>query len=140
LDRPKLGRLVFSDPDALAALNAIVHPLIAARSAELTAQVPAEGVVVYDVPLLVENGRQGDFDAVIVVQAPLEARLARLARRGLSEQEARERMAHQADDEKRRAVASVVLDNGGSIDRLRAQVDAAWSALVGGAAGEVDVL
>jgi dephospho-CoA kinase len=140
LDRPKLGRLVFSDPSALAALNAIVHPLVAARTGELMAEVPAGGVVVYDVPLLVENELQDDYDAVIVVEAPLDVRLARLARRGLSGQEALERMAHQADDEKRRAVASVVLDNSGSIERLRQQVDAAWSVLAGGDARSAGAL
>lgn len=131
LDRPKLGRIVFADPEALAALNSIVHPLVGARTAELMAQVPDDGVAVYDVPLLVENHLEGGFDAVIVVQAPAELRVQRLERRGLSEAEARERIEHQATDEQRRAVATVVIDNGGSREQLRSAVDEAWRTTTG---------
>lgn len=135
LDRPRLGRLVFGDPAALADLNAIVHPLVRARSEELTAEAAAGGAaaVVHDVPLLVENGLAGNYDAVLVVQAPLELRLRRLAGRGMDEETARARIAAQASDEQRRAVADVVLDNSGTLEQLTAQVDAAWARLVGGA-------
>lgn len=135
LDRPKLGRIVFADPAALADLNSIVHPLVAARTGELMADVAGDGVVVYDVPLLVENELQDGFDKVIVVEAPLQVRLERLERRGLGEAEARERIAHQASDEQRRAVASVVIDNGGTVDSLRAAVDEAWHRLMDTGAG-----
>ncbi|HEU5270113.1 MAG TPA: dephospho-CoA kinase [Jatrophihabitans sp.] len=130
LDRPALARLVFEDPAALAALNAIVHPLVAERSASLMADAGADSVVVYDVPLLAENDLAGNFDAVVVVEAPLADRLARLGLRGLPEDEARARIARQASDEQRRAVATVVLDNSGSRDALARQVDAAWQRLV----------
>jgi dephospho-CoA kinase len=135
LDRPGLGRLVFGDPAALADLNAIVHPLVRARSEELTAEAAAAGAVavVQDVPLLVENGMAAGFDRVIVVEAPLELRLRRLAGRGMDSETARARIAAQASDEERRAVADVVLDNSGSPEQLVAQVDAAWAWLVSGA-------
>ena len=134
LDRPRLGGLVFSDPAALADLNAIVHPLVRARSDTLSAQAAANGVaaVVHDIPLLVENKLAAGFDTVIVVEAPLELRLRRLAGRGLDEETARARMAAQASDEQRRAVADIVLDNSGSVAELTAQVDAAWAGLAGG--------
>ena len=133
LDRPRLGRLVFSDPAALADLNAIVHPLVAERGAALMAEAAGTGAaaVVHDVPLLVENGLAGNYDRIVVVQAPLELRLRRLAGRGLDAETARARIAAQATDEQCRAVADVVLDNSGSLAQLRAQVDAAWAKLVG---------
>jgi dephospho-CoA kinase len=134
LNRPALGSVVFADPAALADLNAIVHPLVGARTAELMAGVAESGVVVYDVPLLVENSLQDGFDAVLVVEAPLQTRLDRLVGRGLSTEDARSRIAHQASDEDRRAVATEVLDNGGSLAELRAQVDAAWARIVGAGA------
>lgn len=134
LDRPNLGRLVFADSAALADLNAIVHPLVADRSAALMRQAAADGAaaVVHDVPLLVENKLAARYDKVIVVEAPLELRLQRLAGRGLDAETARARIAAQATDEQRRAVADVVVDNSGSLAELMAQVDAAWASLVGG--------
>lgn len=132
LDRPALGRLVFEDPAALADLNAIVHPLVAERRAELVAAAGPDAVVVSDVPLLVETGMAGDFDAVVVVEAPLEVRLARLASRGVDEATARARIARQASDEQRRAVATVLLDNSGDRAALERAVDAAWRQLVPG--------
>jgi dephospho-CoA kinase len=129
LDRPSLGRLVFGDAAALADLNAIVHPLVGARSAALVAAAPPGSAIVYDVPLLVENGLGPGFDAVWVVEAPLPERLRRLAARGLDEESARGRIAAQADDAARRAVATLVLDNGGSREQLRDAVEAAWRAV-----------
>jgi dephospho-CoA kinase len=131
LDRPALGRLVFADESALDRLNAIVHPLVRCRAAELIAAAPAGSVIVQDVPLLVETGQAGRFDLVVVVEAPAEVRAGRLARdRGMSADEARSRMAAQASDEQRRAAADVVLVNDGSPDELRAQVDRVWRDLV----------
>lgn len=134
LDRPRLGQLVFSDPAALADLNAITHPLIRARSEALNAEAVASGAaaVVHDIPLLVENKLAAGFDKVIVVEAPLEARLSRLAGRGLDPETARARIAAQASDEQRREVADIVLDNSGSVAELIGQVDAAWASLLGG--------
>jgi dephospho-CoA kinase len=132
LDRAALAAIVFPDPEALAALDAIMHPRIAARSAELLAGAEASGapVVVYDMPLLVEQGQAGQFDVVLVVQAPQPVRLARLALRGVAAADAEERMRRQASDEQRAAVADIVLDNGGDEAALAAQVDAAWAGIV----------
>ena len=130
LDRPALAKLVFDDPAALAALNAIVHPLVAARSASRMADAGPDAVLVYDVPLLAENDLAANFDAVVVVEAPLAQRLDRLAARGLARDEAQARIARQATDEQRRAVATVLLDNSGSRDELARQVDATWHRLV----------
>lgn len=131
LDRPRLGELVFADGAALADLNAIVHPLVARRTAELTDAAGPGATVVYDVPLLVENDLAAGFDAVVVVLAPLPLRLERLAGRGMDERTARSRIAAQADDEQRRAVATEVLDNSGSVASLRAQVEQVWQRLAG---------
>jgi dephospho-CoA kinase len=134
LDRPRLGQLVFSDPAALADLNAITHPLIRARSEALSSDAAASGAaaVVQDIPLLVENKLAAGFDKVLVVEAPLQLRLSRLAERGLDPETARARIAAQASDEQRRAVADIVLDNSGTVAELTAQVDAAWARLLGG--------
>jgi dephospho-CoA kinase len=130
LDRERVGRIVFADPDRLAALNAIVHPLVGERMQELMDAAPADAVVVYDVPLLAENGLAGMYDEVVVVDAPEEVQLDRLvARRGMTEEDARARMANQASREERRAVATRVIDNSGSLADLKTQVDALWEAL-----------
>ncbi len=130
LDRPKVGSIVFSDPERLAALNAIVHPLVGERTRELVDAAPAGAVVVHDVPLLAENGMGGMYDVVVVVDAPVETQLERLTgRRGMTEEDARARIAAQASREDRRAIADHVIDNSGSLDALRAQVDALWKDL-----------
>ena len=127
LDRPALGRVVFADPEKLAALNAIVHPYVGRRSAQLMAAAPEDGVVVYDVPLLVENHLEGAYDVVVVVDASEATQLARLTgTRGMSEADARARMAAQATREQRRAVADVVIDNDGDLAALDAQVGRLW--------------
>jgi dephospho-CoA kinase len=127
LDRPALAAVVFSDPAARARLDAIVHPLVRRRSAELVAAAPAGAVVVNDVPLLVETGQAASFDVVLVVEADPETRVARLVQRGLTEDDARARIASQATDEQRRAVADVVLDNSGTPEELAEQVDRFWA-------------
>ncbi|WP_016907103.1 dephospho-CoA kinase [Streptomyces xiaopingdaonensis] len=130
LDRPKLGALVFSDPERLAALNAIVHPLVAARSAELEAAAGSYDVVVHDVPLLVENGLAPRYDSVIVVDAPEETRMDRLVRlRGMAPEEARARVAAQATREERLAVADFVVENDGALADLESRVRAVWRQL-----------
>jgi dephospho-CoA kinase len=133
LDRPALAAVVFGDPAARAALDAIVHPRVRARAVEAIAAMPADAVVVQDIPLLVETGQAGSFDLVVVVEAELETRVARLVGRGLSEEDARARIAAQAGDAERRAVADVVLDNSGTPDQLAAQVDRLWAEHVVGA-------
>lgn len=137
LDRPALAAVVFADPEARRRLDGIVHPLVRARAAESAAAAPAGAVVVHDVPLLVETGQSGSYDLVLVVRTDPETRVARLVRRGLGEDDARARIAAQATDEQRAAVADVVLDNDGSEADLAAQVDRFWAervepALAGG--------
>lgn len=129
LDRAALGRLVFADPAALQRLEAIVHPLVGARAAELFAAAPAGSVVVYDVPLLVENGLEPGYDVVVVVDADTETRLSRLAARGLDAADARARMANQASRDERLAAADIVVTNDGSLVDLAVQVDALWAEL-----------
>jgi dephospho-CoA kinase len=129
LNRPALGTIVFADDAARRTLEGITHPLIGARTAQLTGQAPADAVVVYDVPLLVEVGTAGRHGLVMVVEAPLELRLERLEGRGLPRPEALARMQHQATDEQRRAAADILLLNDGGRDRLAVQVDEVWPGL-----------
>ncbi|HEV7212254.1 MAG TPA: dephospho-CoA kinase [Blastococcus sp.] len=127
LDRPAVAAIVFADADARRRLDGIVHPLVRQRAAELARAAPEDAVVVHDVPLLVETGQAASYDVVLVVEAALETRLARLVERGLPETDARARIAAQATDEERRAVADVVLDNSGTREELAAQVDRFWT-------------
>jgi dephospho-CoA kinase len=129
LDRPALAAIVFNDESARLDLNAIVHPLIGARTAELMAAAPADAIVVHDIPLLVEGNLAEAFDAVVVVEADPQTRLQRLELRGLSADDARARMAAQASDEQRRAVADEVIGNDGDLDALRVEVDELWKRL-----------
>ncbi|MBT2444901.1 dephospho-CoA kinase [Streptomyces sp. ISL-36] len=130
LDRPKLGSIVFADADRLATLNAIVHPLVGARSAELESAAGPHDVVVHDVPLLTENGLAPLYDLVVVVDASPETQLDRLVRlRGMTESEARARMAAQATRAQRRAVADLLIDNDGPLEALEPQVRKVWEEL-----------
>ena len=127
LDRPALAAVVFGDAEARARLDGIVHPLVRERAAGAIGALPDDAVVVQDIPLLVETGQAGSFDVVLVVQADAEVRVARLVTRGLAEADARARIAAQATDEQRRAVADVVLVNSGTPEELATQVDRFWS-------------
>ncbi|NLP86013.1 dephospho-CoA kinase [Microbacterium sp. CFH 90308] len=133
LDRAALGARVFGDEAAVARLNAIVHPAVRAESsrrfAEALARDPA-AVVVYDVPLLVE-ARIGDpWELVIVAHAPADVRRRRLVElRGLTEADADARIASQASDDDRLAVADVVIDTAGTLDETLQQVDDVWRRL-----------
>ncbi len=131
LDRARLGSIVFADQEKLAALNSIVHPLVGARSKELSDAVPEDAVVVHDVPLLTENGLAPLYDLVVVVDASPDTQLDRLVRlRGMTEEDARARMAAQATREQRRAVADIVIDNDVPLDELTRRVDEVWAELV----------
>jgi dephospho-CoA kinase len=130
LDRAALGAVVFADPERRAVLNAVVHPLVAARSAELEAAAAPDAIVVHDVPLLAENGLAPLYDRVLVVDASEETRLDRLTRlRGMPEADARARLAAQATREERLSVADAVIDNDGTLEALEAQVSRVWRAL-----------
>jgi len=126
LDRAALAAKAFVSDEAKKDLEAVTHPAIGEEFLRRVAAAPADSVVVHDVPLLVEAKRGGDYAAVIVVEAPLEVRLARLERRGVAPDDARRRIALQASDDERRAVATWVVDNGGTITDLDAQIDRIW--------------
>ncbi|MGZ6804571.1 MAG: dephospho-CoA kinase [Nocardioidaceae bacterium] len=133
LDREALGKVVFADPDARGRLNAVLHPRIGARSAELWAAAEASGaaVLVHDVPLLAENGMQGLYDEVVVVDVDPAVQLDRLVRlRGMTEQDAAARIAAQATREQRLAVATRVLPNDGKVAELEQRVRELWAELV----------
>jgi dephospho-CoA kinase len=127
LDRPALGGRVFGDEDARKRLEGIIHPRVRAATAGRIAAAPPDAIVVNDVPLLVEAGLADGFAVVLVVLAPAATRVERLVRdRGMSPDEAWARIAAQATDEQRRAVADVVIENVGSRADLRARVDQVW--------------
>ncbi|WP_460967687.1 dephospho-CoA kinase [Pedococcus soli] len=128
LNRPALGAIVFADPAARRDLEAITHPLIAARTSELVEQAGERSIVVHDVPLLVEKQMGPSYHLVVVVGAAESTRVKRLAAtRGMTEQEARSRIAAQAGDEERRAAADVWIDNDGAREDLGVAVDRLWS-------------
>lgn len=130
LDRAALAERVFSDGDELARLNAITHPRIAERTSALIEAVPVGSVVVYDMPLLVENGLAQGWDLVVVVDADDDVRLERLVhQRGLPEEDVRARIAAQATRAERNAAADLVLDNNGDRAALKVQVEALWEGL-----------
>lgn len=132
LDRPALGRIVFTDEAARARLNAIVHPAVIERSHDLfraALERDPDAVVVYDVPLIDARG-VGEFERIVVADAPAATRLRRLVElRGMTEQEARARVAAQLDDDARRALASDLIDTGGTLDHTVEQTDALWRRL-----------
>ena len=137
LDREAVGAVVFASDERRAALNAIVHPLVGARMAELEQQAVASGapVVVQDVPLLAENHLAPLYDEVVVVDCPVDVAVRRLVSlRGMAEEDARARIAAQATREERRAVATHVLDNSGTPEQLEDQVRALWAGWVVGPA------
>nr|WP_220488210.1 dephospho-CoA kinase [Tessaracoccus sp. MC1756] len=130
LDRPRLGRLVFADDAARADLNAIVHPLVRARSAELEQKAPVDAVVVHVIPLLVETGQQDLFDEVVVVDVPVNTQVLRLMHRNnLSRDEACQRIMAQASRVERCAAATQVIDNDGDQASTVRQVEQLWEKL-----------
>ncbi|WP_329458383.1 dephospho-CoA kinase [Streptomyces sp. NBC_01497] len=130
LDRPRLGAVVFADEERRRALNAIVHPLVRERSAELERSAGDDAIVVQDVPLLVEGGMMSHFDVVLVVDASPGTQLDRLVRlRGMTADDARRRMTAQATREQRRAAADVVIDNDGPREALEPRVRSVWGEL-----------
>ncbi len=127
LDRKVLAAKVFDDSERLAALNRITHPRIAQRAQDLMAAAPQDSVIVYDIALLVEQSLHQGWDCVLVVEASADIRLGRLmSSRDMSADEVRARMAAQASDEERRAVADVVITNNGDVSSLASQVAQVW--------------
>ena len=131
LDRPALGRLVFADAAARRRLEGILHPLIRELGARREAEAPPEAIVVHDIPLLVETGQEGLFDAVLVVDAPEEAQVERMTRlRGWTREDAETRLRAQASRERRRAAATHVVENTGTLEDLRERVTEVFEQLV----------
>lgn len=128
LDRPALGAIVFQDPAKREVLNSIIHPLVRESAAAILATADPGDVVVQDIPLLVETGQGSAFHLVMVVDAPDEVRVQRMVeQRGMTDQDARSRMAAQATRTERLAAADVILDNSGSREDLLAAVDSLWT-------------
>ena len=128
LDRGALARVAFADDESRAALEGITHPAINDEFTRRLRDAPADAIVICDVPLLVEStqARSRGYELVIVVEAPRDVRLQRLEARGVPRDDAERRMAAQASDEDRRKLATYVIDNGGDLAALEAQVDAVW--------------
>ncbi len=132
LDRPRLGQLVFADPEARRRLEAIVHPLVRARATEIESGAPEGSVVVHDIPLLVETGQTGSFDAVLVVDVPVQTQVDRMVReRAMSDPDAWARVAAQASREQRLEAATHVVENTGTHEDLREKVTEVFGELTG---------
>jgi dephospho-CoA kinase len=139
LDRARLGSMVFGDEHQLRALEEIVHPYVGRRSSELIAAAPEDAVVVYDVPLLVENDLRDAYDLVVVVDTDPQIALTRLVQqRGMTESGARARMLAQASRERRLEAADLVIPNDGSRDELGERVVELWAAVQSGQTGQCE--
>lgn len=133
LNRAELANVVFGDAEKLEKLNNIVHPAVRRRGQERIDAVrhsDEDGVVVYDVPLLVESPNDHSWDLVVVAEAPADLRIDRMIElRGLTRAEAEARISHQATDEERRAIADVVIDTSGTVEWTIDQTDRLWRSL-----------
>jgi dephospho-CoA kinase len=130
LDRAALGAIVFADPGRRRVLEQVIHPRVRARAAEIEAAAPPGTLVVHDIPLLVETGQADTFDAVIVVDVPVETQVERMmTERGMGREEAESRVAAQASREQRLAAATYVIENTGSLQELRARVTEVYAEL-----------
>lgn len=132
LDRPAVAATVFADEAKRRLLEGIIHPRVRARGAEIEAAVEEGAVVVHDIPLLTETGQASAFDAVIVVDVPVEVQVERMVSlREMTREDAESRVAAQASREDRLAIATHVIDNSGTREELRARVDAVYAELTG---------
>jgi dephospho-CoA kinase len=131
LDRPAMGAIVFADEEARRRLEAIVHPRVRRRGAQLEAEAGPDAVVVHDIPLLAETGRASTFDAVVVVDVPVETQVERMVTlRGMSRDEAEARIAAQASRDERLALATYVIENTGTLEDLRDRVTEVFESLL----------
>lgn len=135
LNRPATAQHVFGDPVAKGRLEAILHPRILARRAELLQKIKngrgEKAVVVTEAALIFEAGTRKEFDCVVLVTAPLETRLERLAARGMTREEALARIATQWPDDRKMPMADFLVDNGGALAETRRQAETIWEALQG---------
>jgi dephospho-CoA kinase len=139
LDRPTMGAIVFADEGARRELEAIIHPRVRERGARMEAEAGPDAVVVHDIPLLAETGQASTFDAVVVVDAPVETQIERMVSlRGMSRGEAEARIAAQASREERLAIATYVIENTGTLEDLRDRVTEVFKALLSSGGPEPD--
>jgi dephospho-CoA kinase len=132
LDRPAMGAIVFADAEKRRVLEAIIHPRVRARGAEIEQAAGPDDVVVHDIPLLAETGQAAGFDAVLVVDVPTETQVERMVElRGMTREDAEARVAAQADRGERLAMATHVIDNTGSVEDLRRRVTEVYRELRG---------
>jgi dephospho-CoA kinase len=130
LDRDRLGELVFADESLRKKLNAIVHHRVGERMAELERQADGAAIIVLDIPLIAENHLEGGFDLVVVVDVPVRVQVDRLMReRGMSQESAEARINAQSTREERLAIATIVVDNSGSLAELDREVGELWTEL-----------
>lgn len=131
LDRPAMGAIVFADDEARRRLEAIIHPRVRRRGAQMEAEAGPDAVVVHDIPLLAETGQASSFDAVVVVDVPVETQVERMVTlRGMTREEAEARIAAQASREERLAIATHVIENTGTLEDLRERVTEVFESLV----------
>jgi len=129
IDRKKLAEIVFQNPAELAKLEAIIHPAVIAKVAQIRDSLPATSVVVYDTPLLVEKGLESQFDKVIIVLADELSRKDRLVLRGLEMPDIEGRISNQATDAQRARVADYIIYNNGTLSELQDNVSKVWHQL-----------
>ena len=129
INRRALGEIIFADPEKRKALEAIIHPKVQQALATARKALGENEILIYEIPLLVETGAADRFDQVITVEAPLEARIERLKKRGLHQSEIEKRIASQATPEQRISVANTVIDNDGDEEELLRKVEAIWEEL-----------
>lgn len=130
IDRVALGQIVFENPQAKKDLEAIIHPRIRAEFEEAVASLDADEIIVYEIPLLVETNAADRFDFIITVESDAKLRKERLRARGMFHSDIEKRMASQASEEERRAIADCVLTNNGSEDELLRQVENVWESTI----------
>ena len=129
IDRKKLAELVFQNPAQLAKLEAIIHPAVIARVAQIRESLPASAIVVYDTPLLVEKNLKSQFDKVIIVLADEQIRKERIVTRGLELPDIDARISNQATDSQRSDVADYIINNDGTLAQLQDNVTKVWKQL-----------
>jgi len=129
IDRKALAAIVFTEPSARKDLEEIVHPRVRQLFSRVLADLAADEVLIYEIPLLVETSSEGNFDYIITVEAPLELRRERLLKRKMALSEIDRRIANQADEAARTAVADMVIRNDGDEDQLLRSVENIWEDL-----------
>lgn len=127
IDRKALGAIVFSNPEKRQKLESIIHPIVQQGLADARAELVDDQILIYEIPLLVETKAASKFDAVITVEAPLEARIERLKNRGLEISEIEKRIASQVTAEERKAAANYVIENDGNEEELLRKVETIWT-------------